>query len=698
VRNLYLKLSLQSMKKNRAMFVPYILFGAVMFALLYVVGALAQDSYVASIEGGSNLQEILILGNPIIAISSVIFIAYISSFVLKRQKKEFGLYRILGMERKHLVRVVIIENVLAAIASILIGIVIGVSLEKVAQLSLLKIMNKEADMGFEISTIQLISDILIFSVVYCIIILKNIKDIVFSSALDYMNESRTGEKRPKANWVGAILGLLFTGTGYVMSMKCENSAGALNIFFFAVILVIIGTYFLFISASVGFLQIMKSNKKYYYKINNFISISGMTYRMKRNGAGLASICILSTMVLVIMSSATTLYTSMYDVLDEQFPYDFSIALQMPADATMSGDEFVTSYMEDNGIEVGDVKSYRTTDALSLINENGYIDPIVGYDPNAYVVTIVSLDDYNMFNDSSIELGDNQVGLYSLDIKEDLEQVSFTGDNAFEVVNLDSDSKMIKGDTLTVCSGYVTLVFENPEDIVRVQNSILASREDGSNPFSNNYDACVFYALDSSSEPKTQRDFSDRVFNSRMANPEGYNAPCTIALAGGSQSALLFDITSRDSFEFSYLGVFDGLFFLGILLCTAFIVITVLIMYFKQLLEGYEDAGNYLIMRKVGLDVKTIKKNVFTQIVTVFFLPLIVAGIHNAFAYPMISNLLKTFLCYYFSYGISDTSKFFYVLVASIVIFAIAYGIIFFFTGRKYYRIVRESAEGSEASL
>jgi hypothetical protein len=238
---------------------------------------------------------------------------------------------------------------------------------------------------------------------------------------------------------------------------------------------------------------------------------------------------------------------------------------------------------------------------------------------------------------------------------------------------------------------LALVFENPEDIVRVQNSILASREDGSNPFSNNYDACVFYALDSSSEPKTQRDFSDRVFNSRMANPEGYNAPCTIALAGGSQSALLFDITSRASFEFEYLGVYEGLFFLGILLCTAFIVITVLIMYFKQLLEGYEDAGNYLIMRKVGLDVKTIKKTVFTQIVTVFFLPLIVAGIHNAFAYPMISHLLKTF-------GISDTSKFFYVLVASIVIFAIAYGIIFFFTGRKYYRIVRESAEGSEASL
>lgn len=673
MKNLYLSLSLQSMKKNRALFLPYVLFGAVMFAILYAISALSNDTYVATIKGAGNLQTILGLGIPVMAISSCVFIMYISSFVLKRQKKEFGIYRILGMEKKHLVRVVVIENALAGITSIIFGGVLGIAFEQIIKLILLKLTNEAPDYVISIPWDTFANDATIFAIVYFLITLKCVFDIVRSTALNYMNESRVGEKKPKANWVGAIIGIACLAVGYYLALSCDTVTGALNTFFVAVLFVIAGTYFVFIAASVAILKIMKANKNYYYKTSNFISVSGMMYRMKRNGAGLASICILCTMVLIMLSSITTLGTSMNNIVENQFPYDLMISVKMD-DAKEETEQEITEFCAQEGIDVQDFYTYKELSYHGILEDNAFV-PIMGYRSDGYNVTIITQEDFNYFNDENLDLADNEIGLYQENVSLDLNSINFGDGHEYEVVPVTSNPNIMEGDSVFICAGRIILIVDNLQTIYDIYDSCLESYGVENITLNNDFENDWYCVFNTTADNETQLNFYYKyAFMGSDESPENFT-----------------EFFSKADFIAEYVGIYNGLFVIGIVLSAAFILITVMIMYYKQLLEGYEDAGNYLIMRKVGLDAKTIKKTVLTQIVTVFFLPLIVAGIHNAFAYPMISKLLKLF-------GIMNTSVFFYVLIASILVFSVGYAIVFALTGRKYYQIVKESSEGSEASL
>lgn len=653
----YSKLALNNIKKNSKTYFPYILTCIGTISMYYIMYALSLNKGLDKVPGSDALKTILFLGTCVIGFFSIIFLFYTNSFLTKRRKKEFGLFNILGMEKKHISKMLFLETIYVLIFSLITGILSGVILNKLIYLFLLKILNFNVQMGFEMPLKAILSTVVLFSIIFALIFLNTLRQVHLTNPIELLKGSETGEREPKTKWIIAVIGTICLASGYYMSLSIKNPLDAVNLFFIAVILVIIGTYFLFIAGSIVVLKALKKNKKYYYKLNHFTSVSGMIYRMKQNAAGLASICILSTCVLVMLSTTVSMYAGMEDVLRTRFERNIIVNAQNVSKEDISKINNIID--EESGKEhakINNVVKYRSMDFAFAQNGNKFegkssqiINPT---NSNAAHVHLIPLDEYNIMQNTKAALNNNEVLLYTI-----------RGDIAGDTLNINNTKFNIKDrlDTLSIGSSQLAYMINTYYIVVKDENTISdiykTYYKNTSTPELSYY--CGF-DLDENSEKqiKLTNNIEKRL----------------------KSSGLEYHIEGAEESRQDFYSLYGGLLFIGIFLGLLFIMATVLIIYYKQISEGFDDKKRFEIMQKVGMDKTEIKKSIKSQVLTVFFLPLVTAAIHIIFAFNMISKLLTAL-------NLTNTTLFAWCCVFTILVFTIFYSIIYTLTAKVYYKIV-----------
>lgn len=681
----YEKLAFTGIKKNKKLYTPYILTCIGMVMMTYIISFLSSSETIKNMRGGSEIQGFLGMGFGIMGVFSLIFLFYTNSFLLRRRKKEFGLYNILGMGKKNLAVVLMWESLFIAGIAIVCGIFSGVVFSKLAELCLTKMLQGSAEFGMYVSISSVSQTALLFAGIFLLIFLNTLRQIHLTNPIELLHSENAGEKPPKANWIFALAGAVILAMAYYLAISIEDPISALTWFFVAVVMVIIATYLLFVAGSVVLCKILQKNKKYYYKTNHFVSVSSMIYRMKRNGAGLASICILCTMVLVMVSSTVCLYIGTEDSLRTRYPRHINIQLNVTDYNEISSDrleEIRFAAAEESGKEGAEPKNiidYRVAAFPGYDIADGVVDvsDINNYTEysDIWQIFIIPIEDYNSLMGKNVTLEKDEALIYT--------------------------TKMGKYDKPTIAIGdlepltikeKVTDFVDNGVDAMQVFPSMCIFVSDFSEKieplaqYKNNKGQQImqyswFYAFDLDLDDDTQITLEKTLSNELLAmqrqaiNETGDKELYIVCEGAAAERAGMY-------------GLYGGLLFLGILLGIVFIFAAVLIIYYKQVSEGYEDQARFDIMQKVGMTKKEIRKSINSQILTVFFLPLITAGIHLAFAFPLIKKMLLIF-------SLTNTSLLIGVTLACYLIFALFYVIVYRLTSGAYYSIVSGAREETE---
>lgn len=670
---LYPKLSLQGIRKNKQLYLPYLLTCAAMTAIYYILSFLSLSPAISSVRGGNDAQMILTLGIGVIAVFAFIFLTYTNSFLIKRRRKEFGLYNILGMGKCNLLHIVLWDGFFSGVLSIAAGIVIGVLLSKGAELVVFNMINLKPDFAMDVSLPAAVSTIITFSVIFAFLTIKTAFGVRISNPIQLMRSETVGERPVKANWLLALLGVIILGAAYYMAVIIENPLIALSMFFIAVIMVIIATYLLFISGSTALCKLLQKNKNYYYKTNHFISVSSMAYRMKRNGAGLASICILSTMVLVMISSTACLYIGADDALRSRYARDIEVDITL-GDVYNEADmpalvEKIDGILAEQGLTRLDALEYGRKSMAGLYKDGSITfsgahdaDTNTRYDSYAFIY-VLDESGYVTLTGKNLALGENEVLVYSPDMKFETDELQIEGVGTRNISPEQTDS--LEHVYMHMMQSYKTIyIFANQSDFKAIGDAYNTYAGDG-------YVAGHYYYIGFNLDCEDYVKFD--VYNTMYAL---LRTPETVNKNGYYDLKVTGLVSERDYFY----GMYGALFFLGILLGYVFIAGAVLIMYYKQIIEGYEDQSRFAILQKVGMTHSEIKKSINSQILTVFFLPLLAAGLHTGFAFPMVSKMLYLFEVY-------NLKLMLIVTVVSYLIFAVFYMLIYKSTSKAYYRIV-----------
>lgn len=674
-KGFYSKLAWNGIRKNKKFYTPYILTCIGMIMMYYIVSFLSVSPQVTNMSGGDTIQVMLSLGCGVISVFSILFLFYTNSFLMRRRKKEFGLYNILGMGKGNLARILLWETLIVTVLSLGIGLLCGIILSKVAELGMLNILSLEVSFAFQIEIQAVYQTIVLFLVIFALILLNSLRQIHLTNPIELLHSETVGEKPPKANWVLAVLGLFLLGGAYWLAVSIQDPLSAFIWFFVAVIMVIIGTYFLFIAGSVSFCKLLQKNKRYYYKTHHFISVSSMVYRMKRNGAGLASICILCTMVLVMVSSTICLYIGTEDSLRTRYPrhinLDTTIQAFNEADEVQMDKirQISAEVVSEYGQEMSQVLDYRVAGLVGYLNE----DQIIldesrltefhwdGYS-DVWQIYVVPLEDYNRLMGQSETLEADEVLIYTTKMGEyTADTITFEDGNPMRVKKVVDDFADNGVDAMQVIPSLYIFV----SDFQKVVEPLLGMENLTSGIVSLHW----FYGFDLNCEDEKQIEIMDELGRriDLLEIESGEGAPIT------SYEAVAKERTS-------FYGLYGGLFFLGVLLGIVFLFAAVLIIYYKQISEGYEDQSRFEIMQKVGMNRREIKKSINSQILTVFFLPLLTAGVHLCFAFPLIYKLLALF-------SLTNLSLLILVTVICYLIFSLFYVVIYRVTSHAYYSIV-----------
>lgn len=681
-RSFSLKLAWTGIKKNKKLYKPYILTCSAMVMMFYIISALACSPLISNIRGGTMAQQALVFGTYVIGIFSVIFIFYTNSFLMRRRKKEFGLYNILGMDKHNLGIILFWETLIIAAISLVVGLAAGIAFSKLAELIFLNLLKSDATFDLTVSSQGIGLCAIIFTVINILLFFNSLRQVRSSSAISLVKSEQTGEKPPKGNWIFGILGVLLLGGAYYISLSIKEPLQALTLFFVAVIMVIIGTYLIMISGSVLFCRLLQKNKKYYYKSNHFVSVSSMVYRMKRNGAGLASICILATMVLVMISSTTSLYFGEEDALASRYPREININFTTldtliykdgQADKIRSEIDKIAKKRNANVHNsltyLAGVLSGMVTDGNVETDVRNVYSGTVDYN-RVFQFNFVSIDDYNkiMGTDYKLKDGEAMIYLFRKGSNFNGDKLSFNGGQSFKIVKyLDnfisqSDAAMTIVPTMAV--------FVNDLDKA-TQGMTDATHQHDSEPVVNfNWS----YGFDTGLSEDEQ-----------IALSKDINSYLTDVSDDFKKDIHSTEVESREQNRLDFFGLFGGLFGLGIILSIVFIFAAVLIIYYKQISEGYEDQSRFDIMQKVGMTKKEIRKSINSQLLTVFFLPLIFAGMHLAFAALIIKKLLLLF-------NLTNLNLFIVTILISFAAFALFYMIVYKITSNAYYKIVSGAKE------
>lgn len=669
----YFKIAKTNIKNNRKIYFPYILTSICMVMIMYVVSFLANDPMIAKkFAGGATLQGLLKLGVYIIMIFSALFLFYTNSFITKRRKREFGLMSVLGMGKKNISLVMLWENIIVDFTSIAVGLVLGLLLSKLAHGVLFNILGESAaPLDFSVNLTDMLMTVLVFLVIFAVIFFDSIRQITFTNTIDLLHSSNKGEKEPKANYIMAVIGVVFLGVGYALSQLVQQAYSAISLFFVAVIFVIVGTYALFIAGSVALAKVLKKNKAYYYKPSHFVSVSGMTYRMKRNGAGLASICILSTMVLVMLSTTVCMFAGVEKTSQLRYPMDVTtmIGLSDGLEEECAVFEAEMHRKADNlGVKIEREVKYNTWNAYVEDKNTGvFRTGEASSEVNPVQLNFFSVDAYNDTNltGEKISLGDGEALILTYDC-----EYSF---DTFEINDVKLSVKEVKPTNgnftflATLFSNSIPqiLVFTNDSaaDLYRQVKNV----SDGEKCYVNRYIGWEVSDCDDETLDQLCSDIRQIWLDGNTAE----NTDWTLST--------VYTDTYVNDFNYQ-VATYGGLFFLAIILGLVFISGTVLIMYYKQVTEGYEDAERYEIMKKVGMTEREIKKSINSQILTVFFAPLIAAGVHIAFAYNMIKLILRVMVA-------AAGSAFFYTTLICYAVFAVFYIAVYLITSKAYYRTI-----------
>ena len=671
---LYLRLAVSGIRKNKKLYLPYLLTCIGMVTMSHILQSLSYSPALRMIRGGSQMEFILSLGKVVVAVFAALFLLYTNSFLIRRRNKEFGLYNVLGMDKTALSWVIFWENILVAALGLGLGILSGTGLYKLAELGLVNMIHGTVDYSFIISPESVKFTLWVFLPIFALLMVKSVWQVRRARPLELLRSENAGEKPPRANYLLGLAGLLLLAGAYYLSVSSPNAMAAFTWFFVAVIMVIVATYLLMISGSVALCRLLQKNRNYYYQKQHFVSVSSMAYRMKRNGAGLASICILATMVLVMISSTFSLYIGMEDSIQTRYPHDSGFGVDMErleylddAHTAQVRSRFESLFREEN-VEPRNVEQYRYA-SISGILEGGRVDPdssAASYSTLDYstlrTITFIPVEDYNALNGTALTLEPGQALVGCLRCEYD--EPSFRlGDMTLEIAgklpkNLDT------GESVVSVVPSITLVVSDLQELAPLDS--LADYKGRKMLETRYYYGCDF---DLPEEQIIQ------------LHQQQKQAIMQVEFLGKNHGYGWVDECPAQEREGSYI-TFGGLFFIGIMLSGVFIAAAALMIYYKQISEGYEDQSRFAIMRKVGMTRQDIKKSINSQILTVFFAPLLMAGLHLAFAFPMVWQILQMFNLRNLELVIASN-------VGSFLVFCLFYVIIYKLTAGAYYTIVSD---------
>lgn len=668
---LYFKLAKTNLSNNKPFYIPYIISSIITVAMLYMMSFLSDNKGLNKIMGADSLASIFRLGVGIIVIFSYIFLFYTNSFIIKRRKKEIGVYNILGMEKRHLSKVLFVEIIYSAIISLVCGIIVGIAFSKFILMVLYGIIGIHKTVEFFVNIHGIILCVVSFGILFLLTFLYNFMQIKLANPIELLRGTNVGEREPKTKIFMTIVGVVCLAIAYYIAITTENPLKVLTLFFVAVLLVIIGTFALFTAGSIALLKLLRNNKKFYYNKRHFMAVSGMLYRMKQNAAGLASICILSTMVLVVISTTVSMYVGIQDELMARYPNDVCVTVDYNSVIDKSSEIEKAIFDE---IDSAEVKNKKAFSYLSVFVGQKGDDFTTDKEhlsyQNSYLFYILSKDDF-IKKDSSFKdkIGNISKGeaVVVLNKKYDKKDIKIFGKNykvnkSFEHTE-DNDLYMI-----STLNGLGYIILDNDESVQELYDMQEKMLGKGANYYTNKI------RFDFKSGNKKQKAAAYKKIDNVVKKYFKENK-------NDKKEISSYWVESRQENEQNFYLLYGGLFFLGIFLGTMFLMVTVMIIFYKQITEGYDDRERYQILEKVGMSSREVKDTIKSQIRIVFVLPIFAAAVHVTAAFPMVNRILKML-------NLNNEKLFAGCLAATIIVFAVIYYLVFKVTSRAYYKIVK----------
>lgn len=666
----YPKLAWNGIWKNKRLYIPYILTGSVMVMMYYILNYLTESPALSGMIGGSMLMIMLSLGSVVIAVFSMLFLFYTNSFLIRQRYREFGLYNILGMNKHNIRKMMFWESFFVVGIVGVIGCLAGIGLSKASELILLNLLQFDINYELYIGVKSLGQTILVYGVIYLVLLMNSFIRVSLAKPLELMQSNKVGERIPKRNWIYAVAGVILLGCAYYLAVSIEEPMSALLVFFAAVLLVIAATYLLFISGSVAICKLLQKNKKYYYKANHFVSVSSMVYRMKRNGAGLASICILLTMVLVTISSTASLYFGIEDAIQTRYPAGLNLRVTFNEVAGIQQDNLdvlrkeirkvAGDSVDLSGVRAGKIPGLITEEGIQVEMDSSVNFAIDTYDNLGYL-SVISLEDYNRMMNKKETLKEGECLIYCDRLKYTWDTFTMQYGEAYKVKKMLPDF-IQDGEADAMIMPTIYMVVEDFAQFIEP----IQSKENSLGLPLMVYDWQCGFDMDSAEEEikasGTIREILKETYLGKTQYVESYSVESKEAQKGG------------------FIELYGSIFFLGIMLSFVFLLAAVLIIYYKQISEGYEDQSRFEIMQKVGMTKKDIRRSINSQMLTVFFSPLVFAGIHLCFAFPFLWKILMLF-------GLNNMQHIIWIMGICFLSFGVFYGVVYQFTSNSYYSIV-----------
>lgn len=688
-RWMYAKFAWTGIRKNKQLYYPYLIACITMVMVFYIFAFLSASDVVHRLPGGEAVTELFGIGAWLVGIFSIPFLFYTNSTLIKRRKKELGLYNVLGMNKKNLFLILFWEALISYGVSVMGGILSGIVLSKAAELGIVNIMGKETDYQIYVEWKGVLNAILVFAIIFVLILLNMFRQIHNNNPIELMRSESAGERPPKNHWFIALISLGCIGAAYFLAAGMDTPRQAIQGCLIIAALIILGTFLLFICASVALCRIMKSRKKYYYKTSHFVTVSAMEYRMKRNGASLASICILVTLILVTLVAAVGFYVGSEHTIQEYYPYDIGLTADVPAEkiaGEISSGSFTKKCRQGiekalQGKDAGGVEGFEIHSANMLAQLSGEkmdlsVDMTEIESDQIILLRVLSQDDYNSLCGTSLELTAGRGVAATADIDQGIHEIVLQGGTKVlvdEITERIPKMSAVRKYDQRVDTGKIRQVFLVVSDL---------------SSFFENEAALPAYIKNNDLTYQWEYDINmPEGDNSQQKIYEAMDENAKIALGDDRETEYSCYLRSERAEHMN--GLSGGLLFLMLVLIIIFAFVTTLILYYKQISEGYEDQKRFLIMRKLGMTKKEIKKSVHSQMLTVFSLPLIVAGVHLIFTSQILYLMLQ--------YAVIDDRLLVYrVMCVSYISFAIVYSLVYFLTARTYVRIVNRTTDAERS--
>lgn len=684
-KGFYLKMAWGNIRKNRNIYLPYLLAASVMTALFYIQGSLCDMVDISGMKGKRMMSSLLGISTPITGIFSLVILFYVNSFVMKQRKKEFGLYNVLGMEKRHLVRLMSVEILLVAVFSLVFGISGGALFSQLFFLIFYKMIRMEADLTMVIPRGAVIETLTLFGILFCLVLLYDIVAVIRTRPVELLKSESQGEREPKVHGLAALIGVAALTGGYVIAQKVESPMEAMLWFFAAALLVIIGTYGLFMAGSIALLKWMKKRERFYYRPSSFISVSGMLYRMKQNAAGLAGICILSTMVMVTIGASLCIFSGVGEGVREEYPREYFLQMHYSEDlkpetyqdTTSDVKKLVEAQMEENGSRVENMLSYTRCNMVYRKGKDGYeaemgdLADTNDYENLVYVQYLLR-EDYEANTGKKTEIPDDVAAFYESEEGLIPGETLLFGDYSIKGKRLEEPVETAVASWYSGIKKRVQVLLPGIEEMEKLTESLgknfetYYGLEEGEGPGAMYFLGWNWY-FDISGKQEPAEEFLEK-FRSSWETEKA------------SEWAYISTFQNRTEEEEYLFQEYGTILFIGFFLGMIFLLATVLIIYYKQVTEGYDDRKRFVIMQDIGLSQAEVKKTIRTQVLLVFFLPLGAAGLHMAMAFKVLVKMMALFSAY-------NIKLFSLCIGLTVAVFALVYFLVYTVTARIYYKIV-----------